>query len=411
MPITLIQLISEETMQNLLPVLALRPARLVHLVTAKVSERSAPIAAAARASEIHADPETVPLSEMPSSRETFAAVRDAIREVKASGGLPVVNFTGGTKLMSIGAFSAALQEKIPSLYVDTEHGHFIDGMTGDGIGGLLGGDLTFQALGSALSVDSVALANGCPHVTKGKDWSKYIGLAEYFLTHREQERQCHEVLYGPNGLFPNGREPKKKKDWEAAANKPLALPQRAGDLGVSAGLLCGDDQGRFMLPNTGDVELWRFAVSFFTGAWWEVAVMRAANDASIFSDLRWSANFGAQSGSGKLEEDIVGLDGVQIAYISCKRSASGNRPLPLLEEIESRARRIGGKYARKFLAIYLPIEPSLKERVGQRADELQIRVLCGDEISRPASFARANKDSAAVEQLQSLTSARTAARV
>jgi len=171
-PLALIQLISEETMQNLLPVLALRPARLLHLVTPKVRDRSGPIAVAARHSQIQVDPEPIHLPEMPTIRETFAAARNAIREVKQTGGLPVVNFTGGTKLMSIGAFSAALQEKVPSLYVDTEYGRFLDGTTGDGISQVLGEDLTFQALQSTLRVHSVALANGCPSATKGKDWKK-----------------------------------------------------------------------------------------------------------------------------------------------------------------------------------------------------------------------------------------------
>jgi len=159
-------------MQNLLPVLALRPARLLHLVTPKVRDRSGPIAVAARHSQIQVDPEPIHLPEMPTIRETFAAARNAIREVKQTGGLPVVNFTGGTKLMSIGAFSAALQEKVPSLYVDTEYGRFLDGTTGDGISQVLGEDLTFQALQSTLRVHSVALANGCPSATKGKDWKK-----------------------------------------------------------------------------------------------------------------------------------------------------------------------------------------------------------------------------------------------
>jgi len=105
-PIALIQLISEETMQNLLPVLALRPGRLLHLVTPKVKGRSGPIAVAARHSQIHVDPEPIHLPEMPTIRETFAATRSAMRRVSEAGALPIVNFTAGTKLMSIGAFSS-----------------------------------------------------------------------------------------------------------------------------------------------------------------------------------------------------------------------------------------------------------------------------------------------------------------
>ncbi len=43
MPIALIQLISEQTMQNLVPVLALKPAKVFHLATPKSPAPSVPI--------------------------------------------------------------------------------------------------------------------------------------------------------------------------------------------------------------------------------------------------------------------------------------------------------------------------------------------------------------------------------
>jgi hypothetical protein len=378
-------------MQNLLPVLALRPARLIHLVTPKVRGRSGPIAVAARDAQIEVDPEPVHLPEMPTIRETFAATARAIREVKQSDGLPIVNFTGGTKLMSIGAFRAALHEKAPSLYVDTEHGRFLDGNTGDGILQMLGDNLTFHTLQSALRVHTVALANGCHSVSRGKDWSKYLPLADHLLTHSEEEERCHEVFYGADGLCPKGRGPRKKKDWLVLAEQALDLSEETGRLGVAAGLLQPNDRGGFTLERTAtEVQRLQFAVTFFTGGWWEVAVVRAANQAGVFSDLRWSASFGAQSANGRLEEDIVGLDGVQIVYISCKRSAQGQRPLAHLEEIESRARRIGGKFARKFLAVRLPItDRNLRDALGRRAGELQIRVIGPGELAQPGCFSRA----------------------
>jgi len=47
-PLTLIQLVSEQTVQNLLPVLRLRPDRLVHLAAPRTVHRSSLIAEAAR---------------------------------------------------------------------------------------------------------------------------------------------------------------------------------------------------------------------------------------------------------------------------------------------------------------------------------------------------------------------------
>ena len=72
-PLTLIQLISEQTMQNLVPLLALKPARVVHLATPKTAARSAQIVEAARQAQVTTDLESIRQSEMPSIPETSRA--------------------------------------------------------------------------------------------------------------------------------------------------------------------------------------------------------------------------------------------------------------------------------------------------------------------------------------------------
>src|SRR2546425_1095957 len=141
--LALIQLISEQTMQNLLPVLRLKPARLIHLATPKTAARSAFIVEAARQAGLQPAVELLTLSAMPAMPETFNAIKTAILEARNKGQTPVVNFTGGTKLMSIGAFSAALNQKALSLYVDTEDALFVDGRTVDGLATLLDDDFSF----------------------------------------------------------------------------------------------------------------------------------------------------------------------------------------------------------------------------------------------------------------------------
>jgi hypothetical protein len=72
--LTLIQLVSEPTMQNVLPILRLRPARAVHLVTPKTAQRSGFIIEAARLAGVEPIVEIVELSAMPAMRETFGAI-------------------------------------------------------------------------------------------------------------------------------------------------------------------------------------------------------------------------------------------------------------------------------------------------------------------------------------------------
>jgi hypothetical protein len=102
-----------------------------------------------------------------------------------------VNFTGGTKLMSIGAFSAALNQKAPSLYVDTDGQTFVDGHTADGLVELLEGDFSFNPLSKALTVNTVAVAHGRQRVTSGRDWRPFLALARRLLAHCDDEEHTH----------------------------------------------------------------------------------------------------------------------------------------------------------------------------------------------------------------------------
>jgi hypothetical protein len=120
---------------------------------------------AAHLSEMQPALETVALSAMPAMPETFRVIKAAIQQARGAGQTPVVNFTGGTKLMSIGAYAAALDQKALSLYVDTSDALFVDGRTADGLAGLLEDDFSFTPLRSLLTVGCVAAAHGQARVT------------------------------------------------------------------------------------------------------------------------------------------------------------------------------------------------------------------------------------------------------
>ena len=77
-PLCLIQLVSEQTMQNVLPALALKPASLVLLHTPRTSDQVQWIAAALRKAGLQFEVRAIPLTEMPDIQETGAATRAAI---------------------------------------------------------------------------------------------------------------------------------------------------------------------------------------------------------------------------------------------------------------------------------------------------------------------------------------------
>lgn len=136
---TVIHLVSGETMQNILPILALRPRRVVqiHSRNENFAKRAIHTEAAVRLAGTlerpdgpYPGPDTwqaVALdSASPSIAETYAAVAKAI----SASGAPntCVNYTGGTKNMSVGAWKAADDAGAASVYCDTPRA-FLSGDT------------------------------------------------------------------------------------------------------------------------------------------------------------------------------------------------------------------------------------------------------------------------------------------
>ena len=408
MNITLIQLISEQTMQNLVPVLALKPAHVVHLTTPKTAARSAQIIEGARQAGTDTELESIRLSEMPSIPETSRAVLRAVAAAREAQQTPVINFTGGTKLMSIGAYEAALREQVVSLYVDTDHQQFIDGHSGPKLNTVLGDDSSFTAFQDALTVSAIAVANGRPRVTDGRDWRPFLPLATHFLESESDEASTWEAFHGSGGICPKGHEPRRAGDWLPLLDRPLALRPRVGELALAAGLVRADG-ANFLLPDTtrGSLEEiaqverpslpdyfaavgpLQFTLAFLSGGWWELAVINAAQRSGQFRDLRWSVNVGDRQGGFDPEEDIVGVDGVQIAFFSCKRGGAKGRLVPMLDELDNRARSLGGHFTRRFLAIYKTPGGPLAASLAKRARELGgIQILTPADLDHPEVFAR-----------------------
>jgi hypothetical protein len=404
---TLIQLISEQTMQNLLPILRLRPKKLVHFVTPKTAVRSAGLQAAAKAAGLSPELEVVQLSAMPGIPESFNAISDAIGGRPQERGSVVVNFTGGTKLMSIGAYAAAQAAKVPSLYVDTQDACFVDGTTSPEMQALMEGDFSFTPIRRQLRVDVLGMANGVARITGGKPFEPFVPLARHLFDDPEEESKTHAAFHGERGWFPRGLEPRTPGDWLLKLDEEVVLSPETAALVVETGLMReGGGHDRVKLPDGTRAELQdlvshrgpdytpryfraiaplQHAIAFMTGGWWEVVVCDAADRSGLFRDLRWSAQVGDRNGPDT-EEDILGVDGVELLYISCKRGGHKARLLPLLEEVRARAATIGGTFNRRFLAILQPPQGKVAANLREQAKRLGIRIVTGDTIQRDGLF-------------------------
>ena len=405
--LTLIQLVSEQTIQNLLPALRLRPARLVHLVTPRTARRSANIEAAARAAGLAPRVETVPLSSMPGIQECFGVVNEAITRATGEGGKCVVNFTGGTKLMSIGAYAAARSHQIPSLYVDTADTMFMDGGTNPEMGEMLGGDWSFTPLREDLRVDVLSIANGVQRVTNGRDWRPFLPLARHIFEKGDEEEHAHQAIHGERGLVPGGKEPRTPGGWLDLLERSIGISPTVGELAAGAGLLRLGPDGKFFLPDPTRSELeclaaipdyrpdtryfravepLQQALGFLTGAWWEIIVADAMHRSGRVRDLRWSVQAGERGGGANQEEDLLAISGVELVYLSCKRTSDRTRLISLLDEIKSRAAALGGNFNRKFLAVRHPPTGRAWENLNGRAAERGIKIITPRNLEEEGIF-------------------------
>lgn len=381
----LIQLVSEQTMPNVLAALALDPAHITLLHTPRTAAQAAWINQALRRAGLEFEVELRPLSPSPDLSESGAGIRAACELAEGAGLSPVVNITGGTKLMSIGAFAATIGPGWPALYVDTENRRFLQISKSVLPDSLRDGWAALTRAEQRLNVDVVAAAHGCEHVSKGEDPTPYVELAEFLRTHPSEEDKCHT-------LFKNINTRDRPAALLETLDRPLPeLPAAVTTLALAAGLIeARGGQHYFQCPTRAVLEeatrsriepaqLYaatrplQFAQAFLSGGWWEVSVWQAARQSGLFRDLRWSVRFG--SDTDHLEEDLVGVSGLNLAVFSCKRGGEKGRLNRAFEEFASAAQRLGGTFADKFFCVAQPIKAAHFSTVREQAARVRAHLI------------------------------------
>jgi hypothetical protein len=382
-------------MPSLFPILALKPTALVHVTSQGYEGHSEPVLAAAALAHLCPHRESVrhlQLPPMPSITETHNAVKEGIEWIHARGLQPVINFTGGTKLMSIGAFYAAVSTTTPSLYADGDRQVFVDGRTGPELAALLDSGLVLGTLAPQLSVRMVLTAYGCEVQHSKRHGKELSSVAAAMLLNRADEMQVFENMAGKKGAFASLRSLRSDRWREAdkilfdlpasigAAAEVAGLVRRAGtQFRLSADLNRGHDKNaqstHYRDPDPGQVLQRRY--QFFEGGWWEVAVAQAVGACSSFADVNVNLTI-AKGGRLAMEEDVLAMQGLQLAYFSCKRSGA-DKLVRHLEEVDASARRLGGKMARKYLAVcHLP--EFMRDGLRKRARQLHVTLIEPPEV-------------------------------
>ena len=136
----IIQIVGDQTAQNLLPVMALRPTKVIQVRSrdARGSTRfkdaadnfGSAVAQLGREPGFEGYQPEMKTEVIDDTSPGIEVTRTLVASLLANHQGALVNFTGATKLMSIGAYQAAATLGAPSLYCDTQEKRFTDGRTG-----------------------------------------------------------------------------------------------------------------------------------------------------------------------------------------------------------------------------------------------------------------------------------------
>lgn len=345
---TLYHLISEQVWQNLIPLLALRPDKVVHVRSHANRWRTAAKRIQRAATEI--DPKWQPTyvdAPLKSDFPEIAEMRDHLRLLHERHPAGVLNFTGGTKLAAIGAYQFAVTADIPSFYFDTERRTFFPSDNQS-----LPPFRPLDEVIPAITVRAGLVGHGIDgaNLRFSKATEQLIAFARKAAEIRTRARvPVNRWLEEIRDRFPKWANP--ESDWGRVPSIALPYPEhpeaaQLADAAIDSELLRIDNCGRIYLNNPA---LETF--SLLEGGWWELACLDELSSQQRFTDIQWSARVKDNDAEG--ETDLIGFnrETLKLEFFSCK-SSTINKPLEHLESLRNRAVRMGGSQAVPNLMVF-----------------------------------------------------------
>lgn len=372
-------LLSEQPTPNIGPAIdpRLKPDVLVLLVTRQQAERVPHYEAVLRPRGIKV--ETAQLEDPFSWEETCQVVEQQIARLGSQGVL--INATGGTKPMSIGAYMAGFQKSVPVFYV---HDDRIEWLSTDGDRHVFPWDV--DQLEDRINLKDFLRVHG---VQKTGKFDKRIlperkAVAREIIATRGLQRGVRYVNWAGSQCRDKGRlthdmsiEDQNSEDCQAVLDKFR-----------DAGLI------RFKTKNTLEF-VDADALRWCTGGWLEDHVAETVQRLGKESDLRIQDSahgvtvryFGDRPGStaGDAEHneaDVVVLANNQLYLIECKTrymtSAKRVRATEALYKLATLRRELGGSQARAMFVSYFDLSPADK----RRASDLGIQLCSWKELEQ-----------------------------
>jgi hypothetical protein len=394
---TLLQLVGARPLRNLLPILMFKPQRVVQVCS---NTEPFPLNADSIQNATEDYLRHLPESEqfsctfdrvlLSSPLPGIEDIKRALTDILKSDATAFVNFSDGTKLMSIGAYQCALEHRIPSFWFDTASHTFSSGDTAP-----LPPHTPVADLAQSLKVSTLVAAQGKP----ARQWhaekpgTGLLDFAQHAFPlwqehHTEFWTFCETIL---RPLFRPEKRIVKGPSLNAALKIPLTPPDSSPllhylRLAANAGLLYEPCPGQFhflLPPNLNHKEKRDAAERIFNlieGSWLELYCYRLLKNNPRFSDINWSVAPYEADVAPYGETDLLCVDtkSVSLMVTSCKSY------LPSLEHCEALARRattLGGIHADAVLCATPWRDDIHVTNRHRQSKQLGVRLLCDNEIT------------------------------
>lgn len=379
---TLVNLISEQMLPNVISTLALKPDKVILLTSQDEKYKKN-----AEFFKIYLN-EEIELEIRQTDAYDYIKTYDICAEIMKEG--TILNVTAGTKLMALGAFLAAKDTKVPTIYVDTANRNIIKLNEAN----MITEDITFPRM-------------------MLKDFIQPIGIGVKETQKIAEEMneaiiKLAKVAITPNSLwlkftqYINHNKKKNGENWSIPVEKTINNKKSFLDLRFVKSLadlnIIQDvkEKNKMVTFKFTDPVYENFVC--MNGFILEAYIYLSLKNADISLDqievgvkFNWGDDNVERKQSVQNEIDIVTCKAPFLGLVSCKMGKENLTPA--LNELDLYAKRFGGIYARKVL-VTTSTRSAVSHLVFERAKNMGIHVfvyediICndfGDKLSRVLS--------------------------
>lgn len=307
-----------------------------------------------------------PESTFPSIAEMREIIENDIRKEREANpdARIFINYTGGTKQMSIGAFLAGKFADATLIYTD------------DGRKIVQGENSELTDLPhSELSLEEILAANGHAVKDRREISPELLELAKEIRNLREREKNSWDLRQNRFSFYPAAQERawKLKKNFFGALKNVenyfkeiIEFSKKNGAVYGKALRLCTSAGWTEKIPGFYKIsseltsgenprecyDKLSFANNFLDGGWWEALVADAFGKILGSENVAWSVTTSADG----IEDDILAVDDTRLYVVSCKAGIEKKGFKKEFDKHNSRTKHLGGTMAVPVFAYYGNLE-------------------------------------------------------